>query len=77
MSSLRRINWAGKSAKSLDTTKASNIIEPGRVPAHKQNPDDDIPMNHWGGHKMFGLEPLDKKPPKQHAGIQRAYTKKQ
>jgi hypothetical protein len=76
MSALRRINWAGKSAKPLKT-KVSDIIEPGRMPSHKQNPDDDKDINHWGGHKMFGLEPLDKKPPKQHAGVQRAYTKKQ
>lgn len=75
MSSLRRINWAGNAAKSLKT-KVSDIIEPGKMPAHRLNPDDDKAINHWGGHKMFGLEPLDKKPPKQHAGVQRAYTKK-
>jgi hypothetical protein len=77
MTSFRRINWAGKTAKSFDTTKSSNIIEPGKVPSHKSNKDDDITLNHWGGHKMFGLEPLNIKPPKQHADVQRAYTKKQ
>jgi len=75
MSALRRINWVGNAARSLKT-KVSNTVEPGKIPAHKGNKDDDLPLNHYSGHKMFGIEPLTKVPPKQHAGIQRAYTKK-